>query len=93
MKVGPEKFMNAFGVPIEKANELIAAKTLTISKLLALAPAGAIDPTPHLYDTTMFTLGSLMALGAVSHYLVKPLHRPPVVIEGHETPVVEVKKE
>jgi hypothetical protein len=79
--------MDAFGVPIEKASELIAAKTLTISKLLALAPPGTLDPTPHLYDTTMFTLGSLMALGAVSHYLVKPLHRPPVVIEGHETPV------
>jgi MFS family permease len=84
-KVGPETFMEAFGVPIEKAGELIAAKALTINKLLVLAPSGTFDPTPHLYDTTMFTLGSLMALGAVSHYLVKPLHRPPVVIDVQET--------
>jgi len=46
--VSPEKFIEVFGVPLEQASELIASKTVTINKLLALAPPGTIDPTPHL---------------------------------------------
>jgi hypothetical protein len=30
--------------------ELIAAKTVTISNLLAVAPAGTVDPSPMMYD-------------------------------------------
>lgn len=86
------KFESAFGVPIEQANELIATKTLTISKLLALAPPGTIDPTPHLYDMTMYTLGSMMVVGALSHYMVKPLKRKPVVIDVKENLIKEVEK-
>eukprot|EP01040_Poterioochromonas_malhamensis_P010003 gene10003-10869_t len=91
-KVGAVKFESAFGVPIEQANELIATKTLTISKLLALAPPGTIDPTPHLYDMTMYTLGSMMVVGALSHYMVKPLKRKPVVIDVKENLIKEVEK-
>jgi hypothetical protein len=54
----------------------LAAKTLTISKVLALAPPGTIDPTPHIYDTTMYTLSGLMATAVVAHYLVKPIKLP-----------------
>ena len=75
-KISPEKFQSVFGAPMEKANELLAAKTLTISKVLALAPPGTIDPTPHIYDSTMYTLSGLMATAVVAHYLVKPLKLP-----------------
>ena len=71
-------------MPIEQASELIAAKTLTINKLLVLCPPGTIDPTPHLYDTTMYTLSGLMVLGALSHSLVRPLQRtiPTTAVEA-----------
>ena len=47
-KVSSEDFLKTFGAPIEKSAELIESKTLTLSKLLTIAPPGTIDPTPHL---------------------------------------------
>lgn len=48
------------------------AKAISISKLLALAPPGTIDPTPHLYDTTMYSLAGLTTVAVLAHALVKP---------------------
>mmetsp|Transcript_11957 Transcript_11957/g.19970 ORF Transcript_11957/g.19970 Transcript_11957/m.19970 type:complete len:715 (-) Transcript_11957:1332-3476(-) len=75
-KVSPEKFQQTFGAPMEQASELLAAKSLTISKLLVLAPPGTIDPTPHLYDTTMYTLSGFMAMAVLAHGMVKPVTQP-----------------
>ena len=90
-QVSPEQFQAAFHAPMEKASELIAAKTLTIGKLVAICPPGTYDPTPHIYDTTMYTLSGLMATAIVAHALVKPINtipvtatKPPVVVD---TPV------
>lgn len=43
-----------------------------------LAPCCIPDPTPHLYDTTMYALGGLMSVAVLSHYMVRPLQLPPV---------------
>lgn len=56
--------------------ELVAAKSINISKLLVLCPPGTLDPTPHLYDSTMYTLSGLMAVAVVAHGLVKPVTPP-----------------
>jgi hypothetical protein len=37
--------------------------------------SGTIDPTPHLYDTTFYTLGGLMTTAFIAHALVKPMHQ------------------
>jgi hypothetical protein len=34
---------------------------------------GTLDPTPHLYDTTFYTLGGLMTTAFVAHALVRPM--------------------
>jgi hypothetical protein len=47
---------------------------------------GTIDPTPHLNDTAMYTLGTMMVVAALSHSLVKPLNN--AVIEVKETPAI-----
>lgn len=75
-KVAPAQFEATFGAPIERASELLAAKTINISKLLALCPPGTIDPTPHLYDVPMYTLSALAATAFMAHYMVKP-YTPP----------------
>lgn len=75
-KVNPEQFAATFGATINNAAELLAAKTISIGKLMALAPPGTVDPTPYLYDTTMYTLSGLMVVAALSHGLVKPLPIP-----------------
>jgi len=36
------------------------AKALTISKLIEIAPVGTMDPTPFIYDSTMYTMAGLM---------------------------------
>ncbi len=56
--------------------DMLAAKSLSIGKLMVLAPPGTIDPTPHLYDTTMYALSGLMAVAFVAQGLVRPL--PPL---------------
>ena len=67
---------------MESAYELLASKTLTISKLLVLAPPGTLDPTPHLYDTTMYAMSGLMATAVIAHSLVRPMKTvAPTVID------------
>lgn len=63
---------------MESAMDLLATKTLTISKLLLLAPPGTLDPSPHLYDSTMYTLSGMMALAFVAHSLVRPVAALPL---------------
>ncbi len=82
---------------MDKASELIAAKTLTISKLLAIAPPGTIDPTPHLYDTTMYTLSAMMMVAFLSHSFVRPLQqsvtaKSTVIDVKESTVIIDPKK-
>ena len=72
-RISPEKFQEFFGVDMSHVNELIQAKTITINKLMTLVPEGVQDPTPFLYDSTMYVMTGLMAMSALSHYMVKPV--------------------
>ncbi len=72
-QISPEKFQAAFGAPIESAMDLLASKALSISKLLVLAPPGTLDPTPHLYDSTMYALSGMMVMAFVAQGMVRPL--------------------
>jgi hypothetical protein len=65
-----------FGVSIadeEAIRILTEAKTLTIEKLLELSPAGTVDPTPFLYDTTCYLAAGLMGVAALSNLAIRPL--------------------
>ncbi|CAN0429520.1 unnamed protein product, partial [Scytosiphon promiscuus] len=35
---------------------LLQSKALTIDKLIQIAPAGTVDPTPFIYEYTMYTM-------------------------------------
>lgn len=50
-QVDPAKFNDLFGVGMDKAEELVQAKTLTIAKLMTIAPEGLPDPSPFIYDS------------------------------------------
>ncbi len=77
----PEQFLSSFNAPIDKVWELLEAKTLSINKLLAICPPGTLDPTPHLYNNTMYTLTGMMAAAFITHSLVKPTDRSMPVID------------
>ena len=74
-KVNPDKFREFFGVDISQADALIEAKTLTISKLMEVAPAGTLDPSPFIYNNTMYTMAGLVGVGAALHFMVRPVDK------------------
>ncbi len=84
-KVDPTKFFETFGCSIDLADQLIKAKTLTISQLMRLLPPGTVDPTPYLYDTAFYSISALMAVAAISNYAVRKVD--PKYFE--KVPVVE----
>ena len=54
-------------------DKLIDAKTLTIEKLMEIAPPGTVDPTPFLYDTTCHVAAGLMSVAFLSNLAIRPL--------------------
>jgi len=72
-KVDPSAFEAKFGAPLSQLSDLVAAKTVTIGRLMEIAPAGTIDPTPSIYNTTMYAMAALLVIAFFSNLLVKPV--------------------
>jgi len=72
-KIDPAAFANAFGAPKSELDALVESKSATIKSLLELCPEGTSDPTPYLYDSTMYTMAGLMGVAALLNRAVKPL--------------------
>jgi MFS family permease len=72
-RVDPAVFAERFGADISQAKQLADAKTLTVQKLLEVLP-GAVDPTPFLYDSTMYAMTGSMCVAAAASTLVGPVH-------------------
>jgi MFS family permease len=72
-KIDPAAFQQRFGAPLEQLDQLVAAQTVTIGRLMELAPAGTVDPTPGLYNSTMYLMAVLLALGMVCNALMRPV--------------------
>lgn len=69
--VDQQKFIDFFGVDIGHSHELLEAKTLTINKLMKIVPEGTINPSPFIYDSSMYLMTGLMVAAAGCHYMVK----------------------
>ena len=74
-KVDPQLFISKFGVSVSEAPSLIEAKTLTISKLMTIMPTGTVDPSPFLYNNTMYTMAGLVSLASALHFMVGPVNK------------------
>ena len=72
-QVDPAAFQQRFGAGLEQLDQLVAAQTVTIARLLEIAPPGTLDPTPGVYNTTMYLMAVLLAIGLVSNALMKPV--------------------
>jgi len=73
-KVDPSAFIEKFGSPISQLDELVAAKSVTITKLMEIAPAGTIDPTPSLYNTTMYAMATLLVIAFFANLAIRAVH-------------------
>lgn len=71
--IDPERFREQFGAPVAQLEELVAQNTVTISRLMEIAPPGTADPTSSLYNSTMILMAMLLAIALVSNALMKPV--------------------
>lgn len=72
-KIDPAAFQAKFGAGIDQLEELVAAKTVTISNLMEIAPPGTIDPTPGLYNTTMYLMAAVLLIALIANALMHPV--------------------
>jgi MFS family permease len=71
--IDPEVFRAAFGAGLDELDALVSNQTVTIAKLMEIAPAGTVDPTSGLYNTTMFLMAGLLAIALVCNALMRPV--------------------
>ncbi len=82
-KVDKAAFMEKFGAPVEQLNELVAANTVTIARLMEIVPAGTPDPTSGLYNTTMYAMAFLLLIGLIANAMVKEVDKKHHVDKTH----------
>jgi MFS family permease len=73
-RIDPARFQQAFGAGLDQLDALATRQTVTIGKLMEIAPAGTVDPTPSLYNLTMYLMAGLLAVALVANALVHPVH-------------------
>ena len=72
-KIDPAVFAESFGAGIDQLPALVQAKTVTITSLMDIAPTGTVDPTPNLYNSTMYLMALLLAIALVSNAFMRPV--------------------
>ncbi len=72
-RIDPVVFQATFGAGVNKLQELIEAKTVTIARLMEIAPPGTIDPTASIYNSTMYLMATLLAVALISNALMHPV--------------------
>ncbi|MGQ0636481.1 MAG: OFA family MFS transporter [Planctomycetaceae bacterium] len=71
--VSPEAFAGRFGSPPSDLPVLVERNVVTIPKLLEMAPSGTPDPSSELYNSTMWLMAGLLAVGAIANWFVRPV--------------------
>ncbi len=70
-KVDPAQFQQAFGAGINQLQMLIETKTVTIARLMEIAPPGTMDPTSGLYNSTMYAMAGLLVVAFFANLGIK----------------------
>jgi len=71
--ITPEDFRAHFGAPVEQLELLVQQNSVTIARLMEIAPAGTMDPTSGIYNSTMILMAALLGIALVSNALMKPV--------------------
>lgn len=72
--IEPATFAATFGAGIEQLDTLVAGKTVTIAKLMEIAPPGTVDPTSGLYNETMYLMAVLLFFALLANAFMRPVH-------------------
>jgi hypothetical protein len=85
--IDPALFMAKFGAGVDQLESLVAQKSVTIAKLMEIAPPQTIDPTSSLYNSTMYLMAALLFVALLANALMRP------VAEKHYLPAASVAEE
>ena len=73
-RVSPYEFVKTFGAGVNNLEILVQNKTVTLAKLMDIAPEGTVDPTASLYNSTMYVMAALLIIALISNVLIRPVH-------------------
>ena len=79
--IDPAAFQAQFGASVDQLQLLVEHNTVTIARLMEIAPAGTIDPTSGLYNSTMVLMAGLLAIALVSNALMRPVNAKHHIID------------
>ncbi|HDY85934.1 MAG TPA: MFS transporter, partial [Methylophaga sp.] len=82
-KIDPATFQAKFGATTAHLNELVQAKTISISQLMEIAPAGTVDPTPTLYNSTMYVMAALLLVAFIANLTIRKVDSKHHVQNSH----------
>jgi MFS family permease len=71
--VDPAAFKAKFGAGVGELPKLIEKNTVTIAKLMEIAPSGTVDPSSTVYNSTMYLMAVLLGIALVANLLVRPV--------------------
>ena len=72
-KIDPATFQEKFGAGVNQLDQLVTAKTVTINKLMEIAPSGTVDPTSGLYNTTMYLMAVVLFVALIMNATMRPV--------------------
>jgi len=87
-KIDPAIFQQKFGSSISNLQQLIEAKTVSITKLMEIVPVDTVDPTPSLYNTTMYAMALLLFIAFLSNLTIRKVETKHHVQNTHPELVV-----
>ena len=71
--IDPQRFAQHFGAPVSQLDALVAQNSVTIARLMEIAPTGTSDPTSSLYNSTMILMALLLGVALISNALMRPV--------------------
>lgn len=71
--VDPGVFEQTFGAGLVSLDLLIKERTVTLARLLDIAPAGTTDPSNTLYNSTMILMAGLLGVALICNLCMRPV--------------------
>jgi len=71
--IDPAVFQAQFGAGVDQLELLVAQNSVTISRLMEIAPVGTSDPTSSIYNSTMILMAMLLGIALVANALMRPV--------------------
>jgi MFS family permease len=71
--IDPARFTEAFGAAVDQLDKLVAQKTVTIGRLMEIAPPGTVDPSSSLYNSTMYLMACLLFIALIANAMIRPV--------------------